>query len=52
MAKAGKIPADLLAKLPQQRLTKKAYFPTLDEQAANKEAVTKGWDATVGANVQ
>jgi putative spermidine/putrescine transport system substrate-binding protein len=52
MAKAGKIPADLLAKLPPAEAYEKAVFPTLDEQAANKEAVTKGWDATVGANVQ
>jgi len=27
-------------------------FPTLDEQAAAKDAITKGWDSTVGANVQ
>ena len=47
MAKAGKIPADLLAKLPPAAAYDAAVFPTLDEQAANKEAVTKGWDATV-----
>ena len=29
-----------------------AVFPTLDEQAATKEAITKNWDAVVGANVQ
>ncbi|MGB8818727.1 MAG: ABC transporter substrate-binding protein [Rhizobiaceae bacterium] len=52
MAKAGKIPADLLAKLPPAEAYDKAVFPTLDEQAANKEAVTKGWDATVAADVK
>jgi putative spermidine/putrescine transport system substrate-binding protein len=52
MAKAGKIPAELLAKLPPAAAYEKAVFPTLDEQAANKEAVTKGWDAIVGANVK
>ena len=29
-----------------------AFFPSLDELAANKEAVTKGWDATVAADVK
>jgi len=29
-----------------------AVFPTLDEQAAMKEAITKNWDSVVGANVQ
>ena len=52
MAKAGKIPQALLDKLPPAASYEAAVFPTLDEQAANKEAVTKGWDATVGANVQ
>ena len=46
------IPADLLAKLPDPALYAKAVFPTLDEQAAAKDAITKGWDSTVGANVQ
>jgi putative spermidine/putrescine transport system substrate-binding protein len=27
-------------------------FPTLDEQAAGKETITKQWDTAVGANVQ
>jgi putative spermidine/putrescine transport system substrate-binding protein len=30
----------------------KAVFPTLDEQAAGKETITKQWDTVVGANVQ
>lgn len=52
LATKGVIPADLLAKLPDPALYAKAVFPTLDEQAAAKDLVTKGWDATVGANVQ
>jgi len=52
LAKAGKIPADLLAKLPSADLYAKAVFPTLDEQAAAKAAVTKNWDSLVGANVK
>ncbi|MGD9863631.1 MAG: ABC transporter substrate-binding protein [Pseudodonghicola sp.] len=52
MAKAGKIPQDLLDALPPPEGYAAAYFPTLDEVNANKEAVTSGWDATVGANVQ
>lgn len=52
MSKAGKVPQELLDKLPPAASYEAAVFPTLDEQAANKEAVTKGWDATVGANVQ
>lgn len=52
MAAAGKIPAELLDALPPAASYEAAYFPTLDEQSANKEAVTAGWDAVVGANVQ
>lgn len=52
MSAAGKIPADVLAKLPPAEAYNAAVFPTIEEQGANKEAVTKGWDATVGANVQ
>lgn len=52
MAAAGKIPQDLLDALPPAESYEAAYFPTLAEQSANKEAVTGGWDAVVGANVQ
>ncbi len=52
MSKSGKIPADLLAKLPEAAAYEKAVFPTLDEQNAAKTAITAGWDKTVGANVQ
>lgn len=52
MAAAGKIPQELLDALPPAESYEAAYFPTLDEQAANKDAVTGGWDSVVGANVQ
>jgi putative spermidine/putrescine transport system substrate-binding protein len=52
MSKAGKIPADLLAKLPPAEAYSAAVFPTLDQQSANKEAVTTGWDTVVGATVK
>ena len=52
MAAAGKIPQDLLDALPPAAAYEAAYFPTLDEVNANKAAVTGGWDATVGANVE
>ncbi len=52
MAKNGKIPQDLLDKLPPAESYEKALFPTLDQQAAAKEVITKNWDSVVGANVQ
>jgi putative spermidine/putrescine transport system substrate-binding protein len=52
LAKNGKIPQDLLDKLPPAAAYEKAVFPTLEEQGAYKEVITKGWDTVVGANVQ
>jgi putative spermidine/putrescine transport system substrate-binding protein len=52
LAKNGKIPQELLDKMPPAAAYEKAVFPTLDEQAAMKEAITKNWDSVVGANVQ
>ena len=52
MAEAGKIPQELIYALPPAEGYAKAYFPTIEEQGANKEAVVGGWDAVVGANVQ
>ena len=48
----GKVPAEMLAKLPPAENYEKALFPTLDQQAQAKEAITKQWDSVVGANVQ
>ncbi len=42
LAKNGKIPQDLLAKLPPAASYEKAVFPTLEEQEAYKEVITKG----------
>ena len=52
MAKAGKVPADLLAKLPPAEAYAKAVFPTVEEQDANKGVVSGDWDKVVGAKVQ
>jgi putative spermidine/putrescine transport system substrate-binding protein len=52
MVAAGKVPQELIDALPPAAAYEKAYFPTLDEVNANKAAVTGGWDAVVGANVQ
>lgn len=52
MVKAGKVPQELIDKLPPAESYTKAYFPTLEEVDANKAAVTGGWDKVVGANVQ
>ncbi len=51
LAKSGKIPAEVMAKLPAAESYEKAVFPTLAEQGAAKEVITKQWDSVVGANV-
>ena len=52
MVARGVVPQELLDALPPAEGYAKAYFPTLEEVDANKEAVVAGWDAVVGANVQ
>ena len=52
MVAAGKVPQELIDALPPAASYEAAYFPTLEEVDANKAAVTGGWDAVVGANVQ
>jgi putative spermidine/putrescine transport system substrate-binding protein len=52
LAKSGKLPDDIMAKMPPAAAYEAAVFPTLDEQGVAKEAITKQWDAVVGANVQ
>ncbi len=49
---AGKVPQELLDKLPPAAAYEAAVFPTLEEQEAMAEVIKGGWDATVGANVQ
>ncbi|MCO5070672.1 MAG: ABC transporter substrate-binding protein [Rhizobiaceae bacterium] len=52
LAKNGKIPQEMLDKLPPAASYEAAVFPTLEDQAAAKEVITKNWDTVVGANVQ
>jgi putative spermidine/putrescine transport system substrate-binding protein len=52
LSKKGAVPKELLDKMPPAEAYEAAVFPTLDEQAAGKEAISKGWDSVVGANVQ
>ncbi|WP_133649993.1 ABC transporter substrate-binding protein [Paraburkholderia flava] len=47
-----KVPQALLDKLPPAAAYKTAVFPTLSQQDAYKDVITKQWDATVGANVK
>jgi putative spermidine/putrescine transport system substrate-binding protein len=52
MVAAKKVPQALLDKLPPAEGYAKAVFPTLEEQEANKAAVTANWDKVVGAAVK
>lgn len=52
MVAAGKVPKELLDKLPPAEGYARAVFPTVEEQADNKAAVTGGWDKVVGATVK
>jgi len=52
LAKNGKIPQEMLDKLPPAASYEAAVFPSLEDQAAAKEIITKQWDTVVGANVQ
>lgn len=49
MVKAGVIPADIMAKLPD---SSGAVLPTLDQITAANTTITKGWPTTVGATVK
>lgn len=52
MVSKGKVPKELLDKLPPAAAYEKAVFPTLEEQSAAKAVITSKWDSTVGANVK
>jgi len=41
----------MMDKLPPAEGYAKAVFPTLDQQSAYKEVITKQWDTVVGANI-
>jgi putative spermidine/putrescine transport system substrate-binding protein len=52
LAKNGKVPKELLDKMPPADAYAKAVFPTLEEQAKANAVITKEWDSVVGANVK
>jgi putative spermidine/putrescine transport system substrate-binding protein len=52
LLKNGKVPQELLDKLPPAAAYEAAVFPTVDEQAASKDVITTQWEPVVGANVQ
>ena len=52
MSKAGKIPQDILDKLPPAENYQKAIFPTLEDQDKAKGIITGKGDSVVGANVK
>jgi putative spermidine/putrescine transport system substrate-binding protein len=47
-----KVPQALLDKLPPPSSYKNVVFPTLSQQDAAKDTITKHWDEAVGANVK
>ena len=51
LAAKNKIPKAMMDKLPPAEGYAKAVFPTLDQQSAYKEVITKQWDTVVGANI-
>ena len=52
MSKAGKIPQDLLDKLPPAENYEKAVFPSLEDQNAAKATIADNWEKVVGATVK
>lgn len=50
MSAAGKLPAEMMAKLPPVEAYAKAMFPTLDEQGAAKKATADNRAKERGAN--
>ncbi len=52
MTAAGKIPQELLDKLPPAEGYARAVFPTVAQQEANKKVVSEQWDTVVGAAVE
>jgi putative spermidine/putrescine transport system substrate-binding protein len=52
LAANGKIPQELLDKLPPAAAYEAAVFPTVDEQTAAKTKIAEQWDTVVGVNVE
>jgi len=52
LAARGVIPADVAAKMPPAAAYVKAVFPTLAQQASNKQYIADNWDSIVNVKVQ
>ena len=52
LAARGVIPADVAAKMPPAAAYAKAVFPTLAQQASNKQYIADNWDSIVNVKVQ
>lgn len=52
LVKSGKVPQELLDRLPPAESYDAALFPTLEQQGKAKEIIIKQWDMVVGANIQ
>ena len=52
LVKDGKVPNDLMAKLPPAEAYAHAVFPSLADQDLAKKVITTNWDKVVGANVK
>ena len=52
LVKRGKVPQELLDKLPPASAYEAALFPSLELQGKFKETITTQWDTVVGANIQ
>src|SRR5688500_3995138 len=52
LVQRGKVPQELLDKLPPAAAYEAALFPSLELQGKFKEIITKQWDTVVGANIQ
>ncbi|WP_428977694.1 ABC transporter substrate-binding protein [Rhodoligotrophos defluvii] len=52
LVEKGKVPQELLDRLPPAEAYKKAVFPSLEAQNTASPIITQTWDSVVGANVQ
>ncbi|WP_246104973.1 ABC transporter substrate-binding protein [Rhodoligotrophos appendicifer] len=52
LVEKGKVPQEMLDKLPPAEAYKAAVFPSVEDQNKSKEVITKQWDTVVGASVQ
>ncbi len=52
LTQSNKVPSALLSKLPPAAAYQQAVFPSLADQSAANDVITKQWDTVVGANVK